>query len=124
MSFYLKKAFSPFFLFSMVLALGATSAASKKAHAYTMDDFSACGGMCMGYGGAMLSPFTGLPQYPMSYGFNGFYPNQPGQMPDYRAQMAQAIAWNGAQPLGTTYMPAVGQTAISNSLAAGALGIN
>jgi hypothetical protein len=101
------------FLFALALTGIAASAMSRPAQAAMG---GGCGTLCMN---SLMSPYVGLPFFPMPSGYGSYY--QTGQMSpmvmnDPRYLMAASINWNGAQPMGTSYMPAVGLTAIQNSL--------
>jgi hypothetical protein len=68
---------------------------------------------------SMFQPFMGTPYVPQGYGY--YY--QTGQMyqPYYPAPFdpvyaSNVLNWNGAQPLGLSYSPPLGSSAIFNDL--------
>ncbi len=83
-----------------------------------------CGTSCMA-GGGMFRPFYGTPYYPVQAYYN---PYQTGQMSYYGpynryptmdltpVYISNSINYNGAQPLGYSYMPPIGASAVMNSL--------
>lgn len=132
-SLSLKRAVSPSFLFLLLSAAVALSIAATPARAMGMTPYGAytCGNMCMSNYGGVFGPFMGSPFVPMTPGYGAYY--QTGQwggggmmgnsvMQDPRYAMAQQLQWSGTQPLGLSYMPPIGMSAIRNDVAGSALG--
>jgi hypothetical protein len=116
----LKKLVSPFFLTCLFAAFAASQVLPRSADAFMAGPYGVgCGTMCMAYGGTMFSPFAGTPWLQMTPGY-GYGTGQ--MMVDPRTMIAQQLAWNGAQPMGYSYLPPIGLSAIQDSMAARAWG--
>jgi hypothetical protein len=104
-----------FVLFTLALLSSALVPASAHAFMYRGGYYST------GFSGGALAPFQGLPFYPGGGGFQmtgqmggyGGYGGGVDMMPLY---VSNSLNWNGAQPMGFSYLPPMGLSAVGNSM--------
>jgi hypothetical protein len=74
---------------------------------------------------AAIGPFAGLPFFPMSAGYSPYFQTgqmSPMMMNDPRYMISMYTQWNGAQPMGYSYLPPMGLSAIQNNMISNAAG--